>query len=71
MLVFYDLGEVSKVSPLVGEESYGAMSSAGVGLRMGWGKNFSLLTDYGYALSLTGSRGARNNRFHLMAVYSF
>ena len=71
MLVFYDLGEVKKVSPLPGEESYGSMSSAGVGLRLGWGKNFSLLTDYGYALSLTGSRGTRNNRFHLMAVYSF
>lgn len=71
MLVFYDAGQVTKVSPQPGEESYGVMSSAGVGIRMSLGKHFSLLTDYGYALGLVGSRGVRNNRFHLMAVCSY
>jgi hemolysin activation/secretion protein len=70
-LVFYDMGEVSKVSPQPGEESYTVMSSVGAGVRLGWQKNFSLLADYGYATGLSGSRGVRNNRFHLMAVYSF
>jgi hemolysin activation/secretion protein len=71
MLVFYDMGQVSKVNPLPGEESYSVMSSAGAGVRMAWSKHFSLSADYGYGLSLEGSRGVRNNRFHLMAVLTF
>jgi hemolysin activation/secretion protein len=71
MLVFYDAGQVTKVGPLPGEESYTFISSVGTGVRIGWGKNFSLLTDYGYGISVEGSRAVRNNRFHLMAVYSF
>lgn len=71
LLMFYDTGQVSKVNPLPGEESYSVISSAGMGLRLTWGKNFSLLTDYGYATELKGSRGVRNNRFHVAAVFAF
>ncbi len=71
MLVFYDAGQVSRVSPLPGEESYTAVSSAGAGVRLGWGKNFNLTADYGYALGVEGTRAVRNNRFHLTAAFSF
>jgi hemolysin activation/secretion protein len=71
MLAFYDAGEVSRVSPLPGEEAYTMVSSVGTGVRIGWKKNFSMTADYGYALGAEGSRAVRNNRFHLMAIYSF
>jgi hemolysin activation/secretion protein len=71
MLVFYDAGQVAKVNTLPGEEGSTAIASVGTGLRLGWGKDFSLITDYGYGVSVEGSRAVRNNRFHVVAVYSF
>jgi hemolysin activation/secretion protein len=71
MLVFYDVGEVSRISPLPGEEGYTRISSVGTGVRIGWGKDFSLSADYGYAIGVEGTRAVRNNRFHLSAIYSF
>lgn len=71
MLVFYDAGQVAKVGTLPGEEGSTAISSAGFGVRVAWDKNFNLSADYGYALGVEGSRAVRNNRFHLMAMYSF
>jgi hemolysin activation/secretion protein len=71
MLVFYDVGEVSRVSPLPSEESSTAISSVGAGARLQIGTNFSLGTDYGYGLNVNGTRAVRHNRWHLMAIYSF
>ena len=71
MLVFYDVGEVSRVSPLPSEESYTAIASVGPGARLELGSNFSLATDYGYGINVDGTRAVRHSRWHLMAIYSF
>jgi hemolysin activation/secretion protein len=71
MLVFYDVGEVSRVSPLPSEESYTAIASVGTGARLELGSNFSLATDYGYGINVDGTRAVRHSRWHLMAVFSF
>jgi hemolysin activation/secretion protein len=71
MLVFYDVGEVSRVSPLPSEESYTAIASVGPGARLELGSNFSLATDYGYGINVDGTRAVRHSRWHLMAIFSF
>jgi len=71
MLAFYDVGEVSRVSPLPSEESYTLISSVGTGARLALGTNFSLATDYGYGINVDGTRAVRHSRWHLMAIYSF
>jgi hemolysin activation/secretion protein len=71
MLVFYDVGEVSRVDPLPAEESYTLISSVGAGARLQIGTNFSLGTDYGYGINVDGTRAVKHNRWHLMAIYSF
>lgn len=71
MLAFFDVGEVSRVSPLPAEESYTQISSVGTGLRLEIGTNFTLAADYGYATGVDGSRAVRNNRFHLSGMLSF
>lgn len=71
MLVFYDIGEVSRVSPLPSEESYTEISSVGAGLRLESGTNFTLAADYGHAIGVDGSRADKSNRFHLSAMLSF
>ena len=71
MLVFYDVGEVSRISPLPSEESYTLISSVGTGARLSLGTNFSLATDYGYGINVDGTRAVRHSRWHLMAIYSF
>jgi hemolysin activation/secretion protein len=71
MLIFYDVGEVSRVSPLPSEESYTAIASVGPGARLELGKNFSLATDYGYGINCDGTRAIRHSRWALSAVYSF
>jgi len=71
MLVFYDIGEVCRVDALPSEESYTAMSSVGAGIRLKVGNNFSLATDYGYGTNVHGTRADRDDRWHLMAMFSF
>lgn len=71
MLAFYDIGEVSRVSPLPSEESYTAIASAGAGARFQIGSNFSMAADYGYGINADGERAVRHNRWHLMAIFSF
>jgi len=71
MLAFYDVGEVSRVSPLPSEESYTLIASVGPGARLELGTNFSLATDYGYGINVDGTRAVRHSRWHLMAIYSF
>ena len=71
MLVFYDIGEVSRVSPLPAEESYTLISSVGAGARLALGTNFSMATDYGYGINVHGTRAKRDDRWHLMAIWSF
>ena len=71
MLVFYDVGEVSKVSPDISDESYTAIASVGMGARLALGTNFSLATDYGYGINVDGTRAVRHSRWHLMAIFSF
>jgi hemolysin activation/secretion protein len=71
MLAFYDVGEVSRVSPLPSEESYTSIASVGAGARLALGTNFSLALDYGYGINVDGTRAVRHNRWHLMGVFSF
>jgi len=71
MLVFYDVGDVSRVSPLPDEESYTSASSVGAGIRLQMGNYFSLATDYGYGTHVNGTRMDRHSRWHLMAILSF
>ncbi len=71
MLAFYDVGEVSRVSPLPSEESYTSIASVGAGARLALGTNFSLATDYGYGINVDGTRAVRHSRWHLMAIWSF
>lgn len=71
MLAFYDIGEVSRVSPLPSEESYTVIASVGAGVRFQIGSNFSLAADYGYGVDVHGTRAENHNRWHLMAVFSF
>lgn len=71
ILAFYDIGEVSRVSPLPSEESYTAIASVGAGARLQIGTNFSMAADYGYGVDRHGTRAENHNRWHLMAVFSF
>lgn len=71
MLVFYDMGEVSRVDALPSEESYTEMSSVGAGIRLKVGNNFSLTTDYGYGTNVHGTRAERDDRWHLTGIFSF
>lgn len=71
MLVFYDVGEVSRVSSLPDEESYTSASSVGAGVRLQIDNNFSLAADYGHGIDVHGTRVEKGDRWHLMAILSF
>lgn len=66
-LAFYDLGYISRVTPLPGETPNSTISSVGPGLRITDGKYFSLSTDYGFVVEpLADVKGRWSGRWHMM-----
>lgn len=56
MLAFYDAGQVRRNDPLPGESAKESLSSAGVGLRLGYKKSLAVRVDAAYILKETANR---------------
>jgi len=70
-LVFYDTGTVhrNKAAP---EESTGeSIASAGVGVRITWGKTASARVDYAYVLNAGGSQNKGDQRVHFSLSFVY
>ena len=61
-LAFYDFGAVSRNNALPGEQTSKSISSAGLGLRMGYSKYASLRLDVAHILRDAGTRQSGDNR---------
>lgn len=70
-LAFYDIGEVSRVSPLPGEDARLILASAGLGVRVDIIKSFAMAVDYGYVLNPGGTQRRGDGRLHIRAVLTF
>lgn len=68
---FYDWGRVKRFNPLPGEIRQQGISSAGFGIRVSHGTNFSLRLDYGVVLDAGGNQGKWEGRPHATASYIF
>jgi hemolysin activation/secretion protein len=63
-LAFFDYGQAKIKSPVLGEKSSQTLYSAGVGLALEVGKNFSGAMYYGVALKSTEETDSGNGRFN-------
>jgi len=71
LLAFYDFGRTTRVDPLPGEQMREGIASAGVGLRLGLQKRFSLRFDLAQILDPGGTRERNHYRFAFGSVWSF
>lgn len=65
LLAFYDAARVSRNKPLPGERTEAGMASAGLGLRLGLGKLFSMQMDLGHVIRSSDSIAPDKTRLHL------
>ena len=70
-LVFYDFGGISRNKALPGEQTDAHLSSVGVGLRAGIGKNFSMQADLAQALDAGSKQPQNHSRLHFNAVWVY
>ena len=59
---FYDFGGLRRNNPLLGEEASQYLSSTGLGLRLSYGKAFSLRLDVAQILQAHGTRQTNEQR---------
>lgn len=64
VLAFYDMGSVTRIAPLPGEDAKASIASFGLGLRVFKDKNVSLSLDYGHVLDAGGTQGKGDERLH-------
>jgi len=70
-VVFYDYGSVSRNQALPGETTDESIASAGVGLRLGIGKNFVLQADAAQVVDGGGTQSHNDTRVHFSMVWSY
>lgn len=70
-LFFLDWGRVKRFNPLPGEIRQQGVASAGLGIRVSKGTNFSFRFDYGVVLDAGGTQGKWEGRPHATASYIF
>ena len=70
-LGFYDFGRTSRVNPQPGEQVHNGIASAGLGLRLGKAKNFSMRFDLAQILDPGGTRERHHWRFAFGSVWTF
>lgn len=63
-VVFYDFGTVERVRPLAGERLSESVASAGVGLRIGYGKRVNLKLDFAQVLNDGGAKRVNDQALH-------
>ena len=71
LLGFYDFGSVERNHPLPGEETGKFIASAGVGLRVGYGKSVSLRVDMAQILRAAGTRQSDEQRVNASLAIVF
>ncbi len=73
-LAFYDTGRLSRNAPQPGEQAHVSLDSAGVGMRMSYGVNFTARIDFAQVLhdgSQFGVTERSPNRWHFSLGYVF
>jgi hemolysin activation/secretion protein len=68
---FYDFGNVSRNDPLPGESHGQYLASTGLGVRLSYGKNFSLRADLAQILKAFGTRQTNEQRGVFSAVFVY
>jgi hemolysin activation/secretion protein len=71
LLAFYDAGGLTRNNPAPGDTVHQSVSSAGVGLRAGIKKNFSLRVDAGSVIDEGGSKHRGDILVHFGILASF
>ena len=71
LLAFYDFGRTSRVNPQPGEAVHNGIASAGLGVRLGKEKNFSMRLDLAQILDPGGTRERNHWRFAFGSVWTF
>jgi hemolysin activation/secretion protein len=71
LLVFYDWGEVSRVSPQPGEALGQSIASVGAGLRIAGSKYWSSRFDYARVIDAGGSQNKGHTRLHMSLNLSY
>jgi hemolysin activation/secretion protein len=75
LLTFYDTGHVSRNSPQPGELANASLDSAGLGIRMSYGTNFTAKADYARVMhdgtQATSVEPAGRYRWHVSIAYVF
>lgn len=70
-VAFYDAGWVQRNRPLPGEQKHNTISSAGIGLRVGWGSNLQARVDYASVLQSGGVRKTGDRKLHANLTLTF
>lgn len=71
LLAFYDRGQVKRNLPQPGDIDTESIASSGVGLRMNYGKAFSLRMDFARVLEAGGVQGEHDEMLHFGLTYLF
>ena len=71
VLGFYDAAHGARNHVLPGELNSTTISSAGLGLRIGFGPAFSLQADYGHVVQAGALSGASKNKVHVRVGFAY
>ena len=70
-VAFFDAGRVWRNDPLPGEQQGENISSAGLGVRLGFGNHASLKLDYAHVLAGTSVTKVGSDKLHVLLVLSY
>lgn len=70
-LAFHDIGRIQRNRPAASEIASDTIASAGLGLRLGHGKNFSMKLDYAVVTQAGGAQHKGDARLHGSLIWFF
>ncbi len=70
-LAFHDIGRIQRNQPAASEIASDTIASAGLGLRIGQGKNFSMKLDYAVVTQAGGAQHKGDARLHGSLIWFF